>query len=450
MKNSWFILLLCLLVSCNSSNKFLQTADNLATEGNYSDAADYYYTVYLTNPNNTRAKNGLIKNGQLVLNAKFSSFAKYVVENNNEKALRQFYYCKDYYKNLNEIGIELDWPTYFDGLYEETKQEFISNQYALGINQMNDKKYDKAEATFSKIMEFDSSYKDVSVLRINTVIEPLYKQGVKYLETENYKNAYKVFSQINKIDASYKNTVQNLNVALQKSSLPIAVLLINKTKYNANEDLNFYQVVIAKLSKSNNPFLKVVDRDNLEKLLKEQELGMTGIVDVNTANKAGKIIGAKYFLLLNVTQVNFNELKPTNYEELAYESFSERVVTSGGESQSVIKFKKVFYTETRKLRKVEAIVSYQLISVETGQIITSDNVIAEKSVRHSYSRFKGNIDNLYPSLPAGNYLPTVDPTWRESFYELNRELALNNVLANDVYEDISLKIINDLNLYIGQ
>jgi hypothetical protein len=125
------------------------------------------------------------------------------------------------------------------------------------------------------------------------------------------------------------------------------------------------------------------------------------------------------------------------------------VVTPSGESQSVIKFKKVFYTETRKFRKVEASVSYQLISVETGQIITSDNVIAEKSDRHSYSRFKGNIDNLYPSLPAGNYLPTVDPTWRESFYELNRELTLNNVLANDVYEDISLKIINDLNLYIG-
>jgi hypothetical protein len=194
----------------------------------------------------------------------------------------------------------------------------------------------------------------------------------------------------------------------------------------------------------------VVDRDNLEKLLKEQELGMTGIVDINTANKAGKIIGAKYFLLLNVTQVNFNELKPTNNEELAYESFSERVVTPSGEMQSVIKFKKVFYTETRKFRKVEASILYQLISVETGQIITSDNVIAEKSDRHSYSRFKGNIDNLYPSLPAGNYLPTVDPTWRESFYELNRELTLNNVLANEVYEDISLKIINDLNLYIGQ
>lgn len=453
IKLTLFIKSLCIVFvflfsSCDSSLKYLKTADKLAKDGNYSDAADNFYTALLINPTNIKAKQGLQKNAQLVLDAKFGSFAKLVVEGSNEQALRQYIYCKDYFNNLKNIGIDLNWLAYFDPLYEETKQEFIGKQYEIGLSQMKENKFDKAEFSFAKILEFDSSYKNVSVLRMQSLLEPLYNQGLNNIEAENYKAAYKIFKQVASFDATYKNTLQMLDYALQKASLPVAAILVGKKSYKDFEDLSFYQVLVARFSKSKNPFLKIIDRNNLEKLLKEQELGMSGIIDPESAVKAGKMIGVKYFLLIDVTDVKFDELKPTTSDEPAYQSFSERVVGANGEAQSVIKFKKVNYSETKKYRKVEARVSYQLVSVQTGQIVSSEVFNADQYDAHAYAKFNGNIDNLYPSLPAGNFMPDAPPEWKEKFFELNRELASNQILADKAFAEISQKIIDDISLYI--
>lgn len=436
------------LVACNSYKKYIKQAEQLAAEGNYSDAADNYYTVLLNNPNSLEAKNGLRKNAQLVLDNKFGTFAKLVVEGNSEKALRQFFYCKDYFNNVSKIGIELDWQNHFEALYEETKLDFIAEQYKIGLNLMQENKHDKAQITFNKILEFDSSYKNVSVLRIQSIVEPLYKQGLKYMDLGNYNLAYKQFESISKFDKNYKDINEKIQFITQKISVPIATVLTGNTKFDKYQDIAFCDVLIAKLSKSKNPFLQVIDRKNLEKMLQEQELGMSGIVDINTANKAGKIIGAKYFLLLNVYEVNTNELKPTITQETAYQAISERVTAANGETQSVIKFKKVNYSETKKFRKVDARIGYQLVSVQSGQIVSAEVFTSEQFDVHSYARYNGNIDNLYPSLPAGNFMPNAPTDWRDKFFELNRDLLSNQVLTDKVFEEISQKILDDIELFI--
>lgn len=450
MKKLLLFLFLLQLMACDSSLKFVQIADKQVTEGNYSDAADNYYTAFLTNPNNSKAKLGLQKSAQMVLGAKFSAFAKHVVAGNNEDALRQYNYSKDYFNNLKNIGIDLNWQTLYDQLYEETKQEFIGKQYDIGLGLIKENKFDKAELAFDRILEFDSSYKNVSVLRIQSVVEPLYNQGLKYMEVKNYKSAYKVFNQVASFDKSYKQTMQLLNESLLKASLPIAAILVSKKTFANQEDSSFYQLLVNRLGNSKNPFLKIIDRNLLENLLKEKAFGITEITDAETASKAGKLIGAKYFLLINVSDVIFDELKPTTSIETAYESFSQRVVNETGDAQSVIKFKKVDYKETKQYRKVAAKVSYQLVSVQSGQIVSSEVFSDEAFDAHVYARFDGNKDNLYPNLPAGNFMPTAPKEWTDKFYELNRSLASLQSLANKTYETISLKIIEDINLYMEQ
>lgn len=450
MKKLLLFLFLLQLMACDSSLKFVQIADKLATEGNYSDAADNYYTAFLTNPNNLKAKLGLQKSAQMVLGAKFSAFAKHVVSGDNEDALRQYNYCKDYFNQLKNIGIDLNWQTLYDQLYEETKQEFIGKQYDIGLGLIKENKFDKAELAFDRILEFDSSYKNVSVLRIQSVVEPLYNQGLKYMEVKNYKSAYKVFGQVASFDKSYKQTMQLLNESLQKASLPIAAILVSKKTFANQEDSSFYQLLVNRLGNSKNPFLKIINRNLLENLLKEKAFGITEITDAETASKAGKLIGAKYFLLIDVNEVVFDEMKPTNTIETAYESFSQRVVNETGDAQSVIKFKKVDYKETKQYRKVAAKVSYQLVSVQSGQIVSSEVFSDEAFDAHVYARYDGNKDNLYPNLPAGNFMPTAPKEWTDKFYELNRSLASLQSLANKTYETISLKIIEDINLYMEQ
>ncbi len=450
MKKLLLFLFLLQLMACDSSLKFIQIADKLATEGNYSDAAENYYTAFFINPKNTKAKLGLQKSAQMVLDAKFSAFAKHVVSGDNEDALRQYNYCKDYFNHLKNIGIDLNWLTLYEQLNEETKQEFIGKQYDIGLGLIKENKFDKAELAFDRILEFDSSYKNVSVLRIQSVVEPLYNQGVKYMEVKNYKAAYKVFNQVSSFDKTFKQTVQLLNESLQKASLPIAAILVSKKTFENQEDSSFYQLLVDKLSNSKNPFLKIIDRNNLENLLKEKAFGITEITDAETASKAGKLIGAKYFLLIDINEVVFDEMKPTTTIETAYESFSQRVVNETGDAQSVIKFKKVNYNETKQYRKVAAKVSYQLVSVQSGQIVSSEVFSDEAFDAHVYARFDGNKDNLYPNLPAGNFMPTAPKEWTDKFYELNRSLASQQTLSDKTYEAISLKIIDDINLYMEQ
>jgi hypothetical protein len=47
-------------------------------------------------------------------------------------------------------------------------------------------------------------------------------------------------------------------------------------------------------------------------------------------------------------------------------------------------------------------------------------------------------------------MPIAPKEWTDKFYELNRNIASQQSLANKTYEAISLKIIDDINLYMEQ
>lgn len=53
-------------------------------------------------------------------------------------------------------------------------------------------------------------------------------------------------------------------------------------------------VMIDELSR--NPAARVVDRETIDKVLKEQDLGTNGRVDAATAAKVGKLVGARYMI----------------------------------------------------------------------------------------------------------------------------------------------------------
>jgi curli biogenesis system outer membrane secretion channel CsgG len=53
----------------------------------------------------------------------------------------------------------------------------------------------------------------------------------------------------------------------------------------------------------------VIERSQIDAILAEQNLGASGLVDVSTAAKIGKILGVKYIILGSVTQFDVQERK---------------------------------------------------------------------------------------------------------------------------------------------
>jgi len=439
---------LIFILSCDSSKTYVLEGDKNLQGGHFDDAANYYYNALLIKKDNKEAKQGLKKAGQSVLDDKFSAFGKLVVENKAQEAVMQYKYNEKYYQNIKAVGVELNWPDMYHEVYEDIRDEYISKIYDQGLALMKLNKYDKAEEAFERIASIDSSYKNVSVLKLQSVLEPLYAEGNKQMRLENYKAAYRNFNKLLSYDEGYKDTKKMRDEALQKATVTLGVVLNNSVKYPGNEDKMLYEQCMASLVKSPGAFLKIIDRDNVEQLLKEQQQGMSGIIDPLTAAKAGKMIGLKYLLLIDPGELKMLDQKPETVKQAAYEAFDENLGRMQGTSQFVTRFRKVYYDETTQSHRVNGRVFYQLISIQTGQVLTSDVINSEKKDEQVLAKFNGDPRNLYLALPSGNFMPPADPVWRERFSEVKRELQSFEILYNDLFKEISNNIAIDVKAYV--
>ncbi|MBC7383835.1 MAG: hypothetical protein H7296_12725 [Bacteroidia bacterium] len=443
------VLLFLLFTACDTSKQLVTRGDTYYLAGNFDDAANYYYNALLINSKNTIAQQGLKKAANIVLNTKFSAFGKYVVENNPESAVRQYLLCKKYYNRVMSVGVELNWPTMYNEVFEDIKNEYVSKQYDEGLTLMLEKKYDKAEIIFQNIAAIDSIYKDASVLRLQSIIEPLYQHGIKMMEAENYKEAYRDFNKVIKQNDSYKNTKYLLTEVLKKASIGVGILPVQNQTKTEGFDLQLYQQIISELVKSKSPFLSIVDRNALDKLLHDQKLEMSNLTDPENAARAGKLIGLQYVLMTALSELQYETAGPRTDSVDAYLAFTERTTNlQSGIPQTATKFKKVKYADTFQKRKVYYKIFYQLVSTQTGQVVASDELTEGLTDENHVCDFNGNINNLYPALPKGNMMPVASVEWREQFGAIKRIILTKEEISREVCITLSQKMSEELRIYI--
>jgi tetratricopeptide (TPR) repeat protein len=437
------------LQSCDPSKKYIKEGEAARQLGKHDAAANYYYNALLLKPNNTIALTGLKESGDQVLQGKFLTFGKYVVSNSQEEAVMQYLSCKKYFDKCKKVGVTLEWQNMYSEVYEDIKNEYISLKYEEGLQLMQENKYEKAEAVFSKIAEVDSAYKDATVLRLKSIAEPLYQRGSRSLEVGNYKEALSDFDKIISLDPNYKNSKLLRAETIRKGTLGLGVLPVqNQTKMVGFEQ-KLYQQLIATLVKNKNPFLKVIERSSLENLLREQDLGMSGIIDPESAAKAGKLIGLRYVLMTAISDLAFEEVGPKTDSLVAYEAFSETIkLPNTNLPQTVTRFKKVNYADTYHKRRVYYRVFYQLVSTETAQVVTSDVLSEEMLDEYHLSYFNGNVNALYPELPKNNQLPPKPDAFRAQFNQVKKSLISSEAMNHEVCKTIAEKLNTDILIYI--
>ena len=450
MKKIYAILMLVsLLWACNPAKQYIKKGNEFYLQGNYDDAATYFYNALLSDPQNIEAKQALKKSANNVLTAKFSQFGKYVVENRDADAVRQYRSNQKYFQKAKSVGVELDWPSMYDEVYLEIKNEYIAKLYEDGLQLMKDNKYEKAEANFTEIAEIDPGYKDATVLRMNSILEPMYQNGMKMLQIENYKEAYRNFDKVYAQDKAYKDVKALREAALGKASVGVGVLPVQNQTHHRNFDVKLYQDLITQLVKGKSPFLKVVERSSLERMLNEQQLGMSGMVDPETAAQAGKIIGLKYVLMSAWSEWDVDQIRPTIDSIEAYEAVVDRIPeTTPGQMRSITRFKKVKYARHYQKNRVYARVFYQLVSTQTSQIVASEVIAEEKVDEYEKFVYRGNVNQLYPELPRGNNTPYAPREWREKFGRISANISSQEELANRLSLSIANKMAEEVKLYV--
>jgi len=451
LKKIIYLLLLFSLVACDATKPFMHQAQIDMQDKNYNEAANNYYNTLLIKPGNIEAKQGLKSSTQFVLDGKFEKFSQLVIENNVPDAVKQYQYNQKYYNRVKSVGVDINWPSMYNEVYEDIKDEYISKLHYSSLELINEKKYEKAEEKFAQIAELDSTYKEVTVVRMSTVLEPLYQRGLRMMKNKNYKEAYFSFEKVLEYDAKYKDSKSLKADALAKATITIGVLPMgNQTKLD-KEESQLYSQLVTKIQQITNPFIKVLDKSGIENRLKEKQLELAAFLNPATAIETAEVIGLKYLLFSSLDYAQVENFNPSNQTKVAYEAINENVQKGrNGAYQFVTRFKKVNFTETYQMRRVAYKVNYRLANILTLETEITDSVEIEQKDEQTIGKYEGEFQNLYPFLPAGDFMPETPTAWRNQFTETKRNLLSISILSANCSQAIIERMVSDISFYINK
>lgn len=442
----WCTVSLLLFAACATSSKYTRTGDQFRAKGNHDEASAYYYNALLKNRKNEKARSGLLQSGQVVLNEKFATFSKLVVDQKIEESMKQYGYAEKYAANAKSVGVDLAWPYEYEEVYEDIKQEYLGKLFDDALIMMNNRKYDLAEKQFERIATYDSSYQNVSVLRLHTVLEPLYNKGIRQLQTGKYPEAYKTFTRLMEIDDQFKDVKARKEEAAAKATSKVGIFPVQNLSASPGEE-NAIADMLNKRVKAGASFISLIPSDEIKRVIETR--GFTTLPDQHTTLQAAKSVGLQYVIRVVLESASDSLEKAEKKERPAYEAFTENIPNPyTGTYTYISKFKKITYLDTYEARTVKYKVALYILRVADGATLFTENYTLEKKDQvHAYS-YNGKVNNLYETLPADNQMPPPNQEWRERFFNDKRKLLGKDELSRELILDLADQVNKAVALYI--
>ena len=446
----WLLVFCITLTACNGSKAFYKRGFKLEKQGLIDEAAASYYGALQRNRNNIEAKVGLKNTGQTVLNKKLEAFTKSRSLDQKREGVYSFIRAQDYQAKIKKIGVTLEIPSYFESDYAEITQSYLLDLYNEGTELLDKGQFTAAELKFKEIGKFDSNYKDSGVLKNLAYLEPLYKKALEHLENKKFRSAYSDFDKIIDRDPNFKEAQDLKDQSLELGIITLAVIGFENGTNRSGLDKKVTAYSLDALTSINDPFLKVIDRENFDLIIGEQQLGMSGVIDEETAVTAGNLIGAKTLLTGTVLTYGSNEGRLQKTALTGYESYKvKKLNKETNKNYYETKYRTTNYTKYQKKNTVNVSFQYKITSLETGEVIKSRIIEDSMEDVMVYGMYDGDHSNLYPSRVGG-----AVNTNRNSKNELNRLLngkktiSSTEELSTDLMKDLSYKLSSDIGSFI--
>lgn len=398
--------LLCLLAvaalsACTGSKKLAKRAERLDGQGMYAEAAEMYLQSAVRNGKNVDAKIGLKQTGQRLLDDKLARFFKAAnIGSDPEAAVNAYLEARNWADRVKGAGVDLEIPDHYTSDYRTVKGAALVDLYAKGQALLAAKDYEGAGAVFARIAALEPGYKDAASLQVIAYLEPLYASATTAMAQRNFRAAVADLDNIIAKDAGYKDASALRTRCIEEGRVSIAVLQGASTgRHPMAKSAALQAMAISALAGLHDPFISVVDRDDLQRLLDEQKLAMSGMVDEGTAVGAGKLIGAQVVLvctLMDYTEETGVAARSTReaFEGVAIESYDKTT----GQTTSTMKYRPVNYVENSQTNKASVSFTYKLVDLETGQVMLSQVVDHKDASAANYAVYDGDVKALYPKL----------------------------------------------------
>lgn len=324
-----------------------------------------------------------------------------------------------------------------DANYKDVKtlmEQALAERYKQGSLWLMDEKFSEAAAALTDVVKINPLYSDAKPLLVEAINEPIYRTGNSYLATGKCRSAYFNFSDIITNAQTYKNTIELRENALICAQYPIAIELVNINR-KGGDTLRFESLLIDKFVNSNSPFVKLVQQPVKGKTYQQgnqinnAQQRTPQAVQLATKNNPKALLSIQ----LNEYRKSLTPLKKTTKVGFV------KTESKNQAGEKIVDYKKVNYTEYSQQTSVRFVLTYQLISTETKQILVSKRIEDIKSDEIYYATYSDNFKNLYPSKSSNG----VDVVEFNGYSNLQNLLQAKNqitplpTLVNQLFEGIT-------------
>jgi len=436
-------LLLC-TQACQNSKHYTKLAQKQEASGLNKEASESYYTALWKKRANIDAQIGMKKTGQTVLNGLLSEFSQKSSFGNKKEAVYTFISAREYQAKIKGVGVELQIPEFYLGDFEKVKKSYLTELYEQGTKLLEDNKFADAENNFNEIGRLDPNFKDAGDLKDIAYLEPIYQKAKTEFEAKHYRAAYNGFIKVEERKLGYKESANLKNKCLEKGKYTVALLPFSNGTNMQGSDTKATAYILNALTQINDPFLHVIDRENLNNILAEQRIQMSGIFSESNAVEIGKISGARALItgtVLNHTVQNGQLRKVTRN---GFESYQVKKVNAEGKTFYDTGYKSVQFDEYYNYSESNVSIQYKMTSIETASLIKNDIFTEKNKDEVIYAIYGGNTNNLFPA--NGNVVNTNnrDRNALKDMLNARRNVRDGNDIANELYIEIAKKIAENV------
>lgn len=440
-----------LLPGCTGAQSLAKKGEKMNSAGHYTEAADYFYQALTRNRNNIRARMGMIETGQKVLNDRLDRFNRSNNMGEYHKAVDQYLKAEDYHKKLRRVGVELNIPGHYTTDFNSTKEIVLEELYQQATELMEEEKYDLAADKFKEVKNLDPDYRDARDLSTVAYSQPLYIQGKVALENGAYRMAYDFFEQILNRTDHYKDTRELQQEALESGRVTIALVPFENVSSQKNIEKRISAYVLDDLSKIPDPFLRFVDRSDMDKIIEEQQLSLSGIFDEENAVQVGELVGAQAIITGKVLDYKIMEGRLQSSNEKGYEGYQvKKRSPETGAIYYETRYRPVHYKEYAAASSVAITFQYKLLSLETGEVLVSRIVDREAKDAIQYADFDGNAAMLYPASGNSRNAATAAKRNLDNKLRARRNLKSGTELSNALFSNISSEVSREVGDYMNR
>lgn len=443
-----FSIILCagfILSACNGSKGLAKKGGKLEEAGLYTDAALFYYNALIKNTNNVEARIGLSTNGQRVLNEKLAQFSQAKLSEDHKNAVYNYLDAIAYREKIEKLGISLTTPGYLTEDFNEVKDVYLKSLYRSGNDLMAEKRFDEANGVFSELTRLEPNYKDANELKNVSQNEPVYLVATDLFDRQQYRKAYYEFDAIYARDPNYKDVSILRSESLDKGQYPVAIVPFDNASGKRDIEKRVQAFVLTDLASINDPFLKIIERENMDLILREQRLSLSGVVNEQTAAQVGNLIGAKAIITGTVLSYTQKPGKLVIRDKDAYEGYQVKLYNKEEDKNYYeTRYKSVKYKEYYNTNEVTVSFQYKAISLESGEVLFSKVVNKSMNSQVYYGVYPGEINNLYPAGKDGVITANRDRNQLISLMRASREIKSVDELSNEAFSAIANELSYDL------